>query len=358
MGDTGRVQLVGRVLRRWAAALARPRFLVRLMLVGAVFMFLVRPLIPRVGNAAEQLESINPWLTGLGFALQIASLFCYSVMTRAALADEHASVSVGRLFRIQLVTRAVSSTVPGGAAAGPTVGYRLMRAAGISPHGASASLASASVTSALVLNLLLWAALVVSVPSYGFNEIYAGAALLGIILMLTVAGVFISIIDGSRWVLRPVRFIAQRVRADPDAVTASIRIFGTQIESLVNNRPLILRLSFWASANWLLDALSLWVFLRAFGVSMNPIGLLVAFGVANVLAAIPVSPGGLGIVEWAYLPILVTFGASLDQATIAVTSYRVAQFLFPIVLGALSYASLTVGSLLDQRRRPASSGTY
>jgi uncharacterized membrane protein YbhN (UPF0104 family) len=89
---------------------------------------------------------------------------------------------------------------------------------------------------------------------------------------------------------------------------------------------------------------------------MNPIGLLVAFGVANVLAAIPISPGGLGIVEWAYLPILITFGATLAQATIAVTSYRVAQFLFPIILGGLSYASLTIESYIKRRRSAPAPG--
>jgi uncharacterized protein (TIRG00374 family) len=229
----------------------------------------------------------------------------------------------------------------------------LITSAGVSGQKTSAALASGSVTSALMLNLLLWGALVVSIPSYGFNAIYAGAALLSIILMLVVAGVFVSIVDGSRIVQRPVRFVARRVGADPERVTRSIRTFGEQIETLVNDRPLIARLSFWATANWLLDALSLWVFLRAFGVTLNPIGLLVAFGVANVLAAIPISPGGLGIVEWAYIPILVTFGATLEQATIAVTSYRVAQFLFPIVLGGLSYASLTAGSYIKRRRNTA-----
>jgi uncharacterized protein (TIRG00374 family) len=347
------MQPVGRVASRLFVALRRPRIVLRLLLILAVVVFLVRPLIPRVGSAADQLEVINPWLTGLGFALQVVALFCYSVMTRVALGDERTSISVERLFRIQLVTRAVSSTVPGGAAAGPTVGYRLITSAGVSGQKTSAALASGSVTSALMLNLLLWGALVVSIPSYGFNAIYAGAALLSIILMLVVAGVFVSIVDGSRIVQRPVRFVARRVGADPERVTRSIRTFGEQIETLVNDRPLIARLSFWATANWLLDALSLWVFLRAFGVTLNPIGLLVAFGVANVLAAIPISPGGLGIVEWAYIPILVTFGATLEQATIAVTSYRVAQFLFPIVLGGLSYASLTAGSYIKRRRNTA-----
>lgn len=152
---------------------------------------------------------------------------------------------------------------------------------------------------------------------------------------------------------RPVRFVARRIGVDEDKVTTSIRAFGDQLQSLLDNRPLMLRLSSWAAANWLLDALSLWVFLRAFGVSMSPIGLIVAFGVANVLAAIPITPGGIGIVEWAYIPILVTFGATLEQATIAVATYRVAQFLFPIALGGLSYVSLTYESWSDRRKATA-----
>jgi uncharacterized membrane protein YbhN (UPF0104 family) len=32
---------------------------------------------------------------------------------------------------------------------------------------------------------------------------------------------------------------------------------------------------------------------------MNPINLVVAYGVAGVLAAIPITPGGLGVVETA-----------------------------------------------------------
>jgi uncharacterized protein (TIRG00374 family) len=274
-------------------------------------------------------------------------------MTRSALGDERGNIGLGRLFRIQLVSRAVSSTFPGGVAAGPAVGYRLMATAGISGRNASASLASASVTSAFVLNVLLWAALILSVPLYGFNAIYAGAALLGIVLMLGVAFIFLAIIDGSALVERPVRFVAQRIGADGDSVTASIRSFGEQIESLLKDRPLVMRLSSWATANWLLDALSLWVFLRAFGVTMSPIGLMVAFGVANVLAAIPISPSGIGIVEWAYIPILVAFGATFEQATIAVVSYRIAQFLFPVVLGGLSSLSLTFEARSERRRATA-----
>jgi putative heme transporter len=53
------------------------------------------------------------------------------------------------------------------------------------------------------------------------------------------------------------------------------------------------RLVMWACAYWLLDAAALWVFLRAFGGNLSVDGLIVAFGLANVMAAIPITPGRL-----------------------------------------------------------------
>ena len=48
----------------------------------------------------------------------------------------------------------------------------------------------------------------------------------------------------------------------------------------------------WAAANWLLDAASLWVFVAAFGHVISPVDLLTAYGLANILAAMPITPGG------------------------------------------------------------------
>jgi uncharacterized membrane protein YbhN (UPF0104 family) len=66
------------------------------------------------------------------------------------------------------------------------------------------------------------------------------------------------------------------------------------------DRSLLVRAAGWAAANWLLDAAALFVFIAAFGHVEGPDGLLVAYGLANVLAAIPITPGGLGIVEAAF----------------------------------------------------------
>lgn len=102
---------------------------------------------------------------------------------------------------------------------------------------------------------------------------------------------------------------------------------------------------------WLFDMAALWVFLRAFGHSLDVDALIVAFGLANILAAIPITPGGLGVVEAVYLTTLVGFGVPAREATLGVASYRIAQYFFPIVLGASAYLSLRLGpwSVRDER---------
>ena len=69
--------------------------------------------------------------------------------------------------------------------------------------------------------------------------------------------------------------------------------------------------SSWAAANWLLDAACLLVFIAAFHDYVSPINLLVAYGLANILAVIPITPGGLGIIEGILIPALHGFGVPL-----------------------------------------------
>ena len=105
-----------------------------------------------------------------------------------------------------------------------------------------------------------------------------------------------------------------------------------------------------ALLNWLFDAAALWVFLRAFGGSLDIDALIVAFGFANLLAAVPITPGGLGYVDIAYGGLFISFGPPENVATLGVAAYRFAQFFFPIFLGAVSYASLRVGPWKIEKR--------
>jgi hypothetical protein len=95
------------------------------------------------------------------------------------------------------------------------------------------------------------------------------------------------------------------------------------------------------------------VLLHAFGYTMNPINLIVAYGVTNVIASIPIMPGGLGVVETALPLQLAAFGAPAAAAGFAVLAWRLVQFWMPIPLGGLSYASLKLGPLGRRRRLAA-----
>ncbi len=92
------------------------------------------------------------------------------------------------------------------------------------------------------------------------------------------------------------------------------------------------------------------MFVQAFGGTLSLDALLVAFGLANVLAAIPILPGGLGVVDATYLTTLVGFGIPRRVVVAAIGTYRLAQYLMPIALGALAYASLRVGPWKIEKR--------
>jgi hypothetical protein len=109
---------------------------------------------------------------------------------------------------------------------------------------------------------------------------------------------------------------------------------------LLEDRPLLIRAVTWATINWLLDAASLWVFVAAFSHFISPIDLLVAYGLANILAAIPITPGGLGVVEFVLVSMITGFGPTAGQALSGVLAYRAINFWLPIPFGGLAYASL------------------
>ena len=105
--------------------------------------------------------------------------------------------------------------------------------------------------------------------------------------------------------------------------------------------PQVLRRAIgWAAAFWLLDAASLFVFIAALGTIVSPIDLLVAYGLAQVLAVIPITPSGLGVVEGVLIPTLTGFGVPQEAAILGVLGYRLVNFWLPIPVGGIAYLSL------------------
>ena len=325
---------------------------VKLVLTAAVLYFFVIPLIPGFRRAMDELNEVEPSLLAAGIGLQAFSLLCYSLLTRAALGAEAHNVSVLRLFRIQLSTKALGNIMPAGSAASSALGYRLLTMSRVPGPDAGFALATAGIGSAVVLNFILWFGLIVSIPVRGVNPVYGTAAIAGVILMAAAGFIVFGLVEGQGRAERLVRVIARRLRLNEQHAAEVLEHLGVRIEGLIAERRLLARVVVWATLNWLLDMASLWVFLQAFGASISLDGLVVAFGLANVLSVVPVTPGGLGIVEGIYIPTLVGFGLTRANATLGVLSYRIAQYWLPILIGWLCYLSLRVGPFaIDRRHR-------
>jgi hypothetical protein len=120
----------------------------------------------------------------------------------------------------------------------------------------------------------------------------------------------------------------------------SIRTATLRSDVLLRHRMSRRAIIGWAGGNWLLDAASLWVCLLAYGVAVRPGALLTAYGAANLLGLIPVTPGGLGVVEGVLIPSLIVLGATGGPVVLGVLTWRAIEFWLPIPVAGLSYLSL------------------
>jgi uncharacterized protein (TIRG00374 family) len=316
-----------------------------LIVLALVAEYLVLPQIAGVGRSLHLLRRVNIGFVILGVLLEVASLASYAKLTQTVLPARASRFS--RIWRIDLSTLAVSHVLPGGTAGGDGLGYRLLSNEGVSGSDAGLALAIQGIGSALVLNAILWLSLIVSIPLTGFNPIYATAAIIGALLLAAFAALVFFLTKGEersaivlKGVVTRLPFLKESAADTADRVVHQI---AARIRVMAADRAMLRRAVLWAAANWLLDAASLYVFLVAFGHIENPDGLLVAYGLAFVLAALPVTPGGLGVVEGVLVPSLVGFGATRGVAIVAVIGYRLVNFWLPIPVGAGAYLSLRAG---------------
>lgn len=316
------------------------RFTFGALVMALVVWFLVIPQFSEADDAFDAISDLHVGFLVLAVAFTSFAVYAQAELTRTVLPDDERPGRVA-MVQMELASTAVSHTVPGGTAAGTALAYRLLTNAGTRGSSAGFALGIRGIGSALVLNVLLWAALVISIPTEGFDPRYTTAAVLGT-LLLTVAGVLVAgllrVPETTTRVMcrlaKPLPFV------DADKVPEVIGRLSEQLRTLVSDRRLATLGIGWSAAYWLSLAAALWVLLHAFGWTGHPVSVMVAFGLVNVLAALPVTPRGLGVLEAVLIPMLVGFGAPAYVATLGVISWRLLSFWAPIPLGTLAYVSI------------------
>ncbi|MGH9297465.1 MAG: lysylphosphatidylglycerol synthase transmembrane domain-containing protein [Acidimicrobiales bacterium] len=310
--------------------------------------------IPQLVNARKSLtalEHVNIALLLLGLALEIAAQLAYARLTIVLLPPK--ALSYSKTVRINMSALGVSHILPGGTAGGTGLGYLLMTSNGVKGADVGFAAATQGIGSAIVLNALLWLALLISIPLNGYNPIYLTVAIVGAVLLTIAAALILAFTKGQAWAIRVLRATARRVpKLTEDGMEQLVHRVAGRLRALAADRRMLAMGVGWAATNWLLDAACLWICLTAFHQVLDPIDLLVAYGVGNVLAAIPVTPGGLGPVEWATGFALRGFGVPSAIAALGVLAWRLYNFWLPIPLGAGCYVSLRMqrGSSMREQR--------
>jgi uncharacterized membrane protein YbhN (UPF0104 family) len=286
-------------------------------------------------EALTQLRSPRWNWVAAAFAAELASMGTYARMQRALLRGAGTRVPIRRHVALAYAAHSLSATLPGGPVFSTSFNFQQMRR-----FGASAAVASWCIALSGVLSA---GALVVIGTVGGILTRSAGswATLVGYLAAAPVIAVAVRLVaHHPHWLTRPARGvlgIVNRARRR-SAEDGRDRLVGfvDQLRSIrVRPRDFVIAAAL-AVANWLFDALCLWMCCVAVGADgITATQLVIAYCAGMAAASVPIVPGGLGIVDGALVLGLLAGGLSSSSAVAAVVLYRLISFGFIIGTGWL-----------------------
>ncbi len=321
------------------------------LIVSALTLYFLLPKIVDVFEGWDELEEISwPWfVVMLGF--QVGSFTCMWWLIRIALPTTDWFTAATS----QMAGAAVTKAVPGGAAIGAALQFRMLAASGVTMGTAGSTMAATSIVSTATLFALPAVALVLAFFGAPIPQGLVLVAWAGGILFLLLVGLGVVAVNTDRplevvgaWIERVAnataarlgrsnRFSVARMLAERDRVKAAL---GEQWgQALVAS-----------AGNWLLDYLALVAALQALDARPRMSVVLLAYGAAAVLGMIPITPGGLGFVEAGLVGALTLAGVPAQDALVATLAYRLVSYWLPLPAGLGAYIAFRVryGSLGEE----------
>ena len=317
----------------------RHRILIRLawLAVAAVTLYLFMPALTEVFAESGRLGDIKLRYFALVFLFVSLSFLSLWWMTKIAMPN----AGFFGISTSQLSSNAFSRVVPGGAAAGAALQYRMLTVGGMSP---------AAVGRELIAFSLLLTATIFILPIFTLPAIIGGtpvptslaaAAWLGAvaaILMIALGAVLLFTDRLLMFLARAIEWTLGKVRRSQPALE------GTA-ERLLKERDAIksalgdawFRAGLATVGKWGFDYFALLAALAAVGAEAPASVLLLAYVSAAFLAMIPLTPGGLGFVEAGLTGTLVLAGVNAGDAALAVLLYRLFSYWMPIPAGGVAY---------------------
>lgn len=288
---------------------------------------------PEIRASFAQLGRDQAPLIGLAVLLEVMWMLCTAQVYRRALIAFGGHATRSSALRIALAACAISRILPGGGATGSVFAAREFIALGNPALRTVASMMTSWWLVMTGLSAVIFVGTGLSAATGGLAASYV--ILPGFVLAVFLVGGAIIVVAGNQAGIRD-RLGAVLDRAiskfGPEPSTSPDEGLGP-VRAGVRARGLVAVFG-WGTAGWIFDGAALWAALAAFGWRTNVGVLLVGYGVANLISALPeLTPGWLGVLEASLSVTFAAFGVPVATAVVAVLTYRLVSYWLPVAVG-------------------------
>jgi uncharacterized protein (TIRG00374 family) len=307
-------------------------------------------------QSAAGLRHARPAFLVAAVMAQAVSLGSYAQLYRRVLAALGARIRFRLAADVILATFFVSHLTPFGSATGTLVNASALESEGIPAATTGEAIALTSLTSTVALIVLFGTGFAAAAGRHVSHQylVLAGVAVFGVVgaLAAVIAVGAHPAVAGraGRWAASAARHV--RPSIDPEKAGQTASRLAALARTALTGRAFAVSFGF-ASADLLFDLLSLDLVFLALRYQPGFGPLAVAYAAANIASAIPLTPGGLGVIEVTLVAITVGFGAPRATAVLAVLGYRIANFWLPLIPGAVAYIRLRLRGRRAAGRRLA-----
>jgi len=262
-------------------------------------------------------------------------------------------------MKVNQTSTAVANTIPGGGAIGIGVTYAMYSASGFSNTEISLSVLVSGIWNNFVKLGMPVIALALLALQGDVTPALTTASVIGVAVLIGAVVLFALILRSAAFAQafgerlgRVVSALRKVVRKPPVSLREPVARFRTDAIELLRRRWLALTAATVVSHFSLY--LVLLVTLRNVGVSeaeTSWIQVLAVFAFVRLISALPITPGGVGVVELGLTAGLVTAGGAEAQVVAAVLVHRFLTWALPIGFGLVAYLRWRAGA--EERRQRA-----
>jgi uncharacterized protein (TIRG00374 family) len=316
--------------------------------LGLVVLVLLFGKRAELAGAWHQLSTVSPGWVAAAIGAEALSLLAFGWLQHRVLRLSGATIAIGRLFLLALANDAIALTVPGEPAVSSAYRYRYYRRHGASGASSGWTIFTMLIAQAIAMAMLLLLSVLVALAG-STSRSGAGLTVLGLVIVAGAVAVLVRrdlVIRLAAAMVRAVRRLTGHPRGSlgerMETTLARMREIPLSTGSTVSVVVI-------AASVWCCDFLCLVCSFRAVHSAIPWHGVLLAYGVAQVVGSFPLVPGGLGIVEGSLAVILVFYGAGRVPAVSAALAFRAVNFWLAIIVG---WVSVGVIAHLARRGRP------